>query len=83
MNTDEIREHFEDMIDTLPPEYENIIDGYLMMLIFEENITSLNIGSTFSNEVLNFSQDRKIAIVMNLIKSLDIDIEFLTMGYLT
>ena len=81
MNTDEIREHFNEMIDTLSPEYENIIEGYLMVLIFDENITGFNIGSDFSKEILNYPEQRKIDILMHLIKVLGIDITFILQNY--
>ena len=81
MNTDEIRLHFNEMIEMLPPEYENIIESYLMILVFEENITGLNIGSDFSKELLTFSQQRRIDIIMHLIKVLNIDITFIIQNY--
>ena len=82
MNTDEIKEYFNEMIEMLPPEYENIIEGYIMGLVFEENITDLNIGFNVSQDVLSLSQEAKIDILLNLIKTLNIDIEFLIQGYL-
>lgn len=81
MNTDEIREHFEEMIQMLPPEYENIITGYAMILTFEENITGLNIGSDFSTTIKNESMQRKMDIVLHLIKVLGIDITFILQNY--
>jgi len=81
MNTDEIREHFNEMIEMLLPEYENIITGYAMILTFEENITGLNIGSEFSKEILNFTMQRKMDILLHLIKVLGIDITFILQNY--
>ena len=82
MNTDEIREHFNEMIEMLSPEYENIISAYMMILIFEENITGLNIGSDFSLELKQFSDQRKLDIVLHIIKVLDIDLMFVAQNYL-
>lgn len=81
MNTDELRVHFEEMIDMLPPEFENMIEGYVMGLIFEENVSDLNIGFNVSQDVLSLSQEAKVDIILNLIKTLNIDIEFLVRSY--
>ena len=81
MNTDELRQHFEEMIQMLPPEYENNIEGYIMGLVFEENISDVNIGFNVSQDILSLSQEAKIDIILNLIKVLGIDIEFLVRSY--
>ena len=82
MNTDEIRIHFEEMIDMLPPELENNIEGYIMGLMFEENFTDVNIGFNVSQNILLLSQQAKIDVLLNFIKTLNIDIDLLVRNYL-